>query len=623
MPKRKIISSEHLTLAIVGVVILLILFNALSGLFFGYSFWDVTSDQRYRLSPASREFLAANNQKLTFRLYVSKDLKKNSQLYGNYAEYIHRLLLQYVDYGKGNIKLEIEEIPPYSAPETVLRKLKLRPIDIGDYSHKLYLGANLIRSDSKAVSIPVFDIRRKSILEDDISRLMSIVASDKSPVVAVISPYFNIASLGKVILLDDDWEFIKSLKSGGFNIVPLSSNYDYIPEGIDAVLLYYPTELTPINLYALDQYLLYGGKVMVMLDSFSEAQVAQDNHYVNYDSGMGKFLTNLGVDFYNDMLAGDLDNNQETLIDGKQTAYPFYLKINREQMSSHPIMTNLHQLRHNYGSLLNFNPERSNLQSTILYSTGKNSGLLPVAWAASQTPAVIRRSIKPHNLQFPLALLLEGRFKPLYRRPLIDNDAYLLKTPVFINEAVKDGKLLLVSDSDLAVWANWRGNPDDDNASFYSSDNLLFIRNSLDYLTSSPYVSVGQKFISRGRENLNAIILHSAEKRFNRRYRQLSDDLQQVHTKLNNIEKENYTAKIKNSLGRQQKVYNLQKEENRLQQNLQFLEYQIRETHNSYMTWFAVLMMIIPTILSIIILALIYYVYKCYSRHQQRKIIHD
>ena len=50
----------------------------------------------------------------------------------------------------------------------------------------------------------------------------------------------------------------------------------------DVVLVFYPLGLDKIALYALEQYLLRGGNVIVMLDSFAEERFIGKNKYFSY-----------------------------------------------------------------------------------------------------------------------------------------------------------------------------------------------------------------------------------------------------------------------------------------------------------------------------------------------------
>lgn len=620
---RKIDSDWNLALLFAGILLLLVLFNVLSGLFFGYAVWDATSDKRYNLSEPSINFLNNNETPITIRLYISRDLKQASARYGIYADYVNRMLNKYKEYSNGYINLEIVEITPYSSAEISAGKMGIIPLDIEDTGHDVYLGANFIRPDGEAFSIPTFSIKRKSMLEDDISRTLSRLSASKAPLIGVISPYFDVASSDRIIVFNDDWPFIKQLRAAGFRIKPLGATMSFIPEEIDAVLVYYPVDMIPLNLYAIDQYLLRGGNVMVMLDSFSELRFAENNIYTAYNSGMRKFLENIGVSYYDDILIGDLQNNQEINIDGKKMAYPLYMKIYPEQMANHPIMSRLQTLRLNYISPFNFDESKSGLHSTVLYSSGMQSGLIKADLAVKQSYDSLRQMVKSEDMQFPLALLLEGNFKAFYKVPMVIDTEMVLNMPIFINKAQAEGKLLLVGDSDMAAWSLWRGGSEDGKALFFSSDNVLFIRNALDYLSSSEYVNVGQKFISQNKHSLNDIIKKYAEEKNSTRRSQVYQQLSDVKKQLNKIYNASYETEFDFSEGRQRKIYDLEGQQQSFEQVLKQIDYQIQEDYHKFRKYFIALMMILPSLLAVLIVWLGYYCYGRFYLLRQRKKIYE
>ena len=99
MIKKRIDSNKNLAILIGIVLLLLVLFNVISGLIFGYMLVDTTSDNRYNLSPSTKKYLQENKSNITIRLYVSKNLNQSNQTYGDYADYINRMLYKYVDEG--------------------------------------------------------------------------------------------------------------------------------------------------------------------------------------------------------------------------------------------------------------------------------------------------------------------------------------------------------------------------------------------------------------------------------------------------------------------------------------------------------------------------------------------
>lgn len=618
MDKQRLKSDWNMPLLIGGVLLLLILFNVLSGLIFGYITGDITRDSRYALSDSSRKILRELNDSITIRFYVSKDLQQNSRRYGDYADYINRLLEQYVAHSKGKIKLEQIDVTPFSGSEVEAQKASQNPIILNDTDSHLYLGANFINSKGKSFGIPTFSLNRKSVLEDDISRVLSILNSQRSPLIGVMSPHFNIAAFNKVVNYGSEWPFIKQIKAAGFRILPISPTTAEIPDDVDALLVFYPLDMFQISKYAIDQYLVRGGRVMIMFDALSEVRFSEDDDYRVYNSGMDDFLAHLGVKYYAGALLGDFTNNHRITINGRKVNYPLYIKVIEDNMSQHPINKGLHELRLNYASAFNYKEAKFPLQTTVLFSSGKQSGMVSVEQPLLQSYDILQKNFQMVDKALPLALLLEGKFKPFYSIPVSLDVKFLAKLPPFHSVAYKEGKLLLVGDSDMAAWSLWYGGDDFGDRPFYLSDNILFIRNALDYLTDSGFSEVGQKNIVVSKKNINDIILARVEKKFAEIRAEKALELEATRKESNQLINEEKNNQILTSIGRRKRILDLQLKERDLELSLKQIDYQSQEEYNHELNMFAFIMMFVASLLSIFITFGIYYCYQRFFISKQR-----
>lgn len=609
----------NLPLLIIGGLLLLVLFNVLSGFAFGYIVGDITKDGRYALSSSTRSLLKNLNEAVSIRFYVSKDLSKNSRRYGDYADYINRLLEQYVAHSNGKVKLEQIDITPFSSSEVEAQKAFQKPLTLADdVDSHLYLGANFITSKGKSIGIPFFSLNRKSILEDDISRVISILNSARSPLIGVISPYFNIAAYNKVVNYGSEWPFLKQIKAAGFRILPINPSAAEIPDEVDALLIYYPLAMLQANMYAVDQYLVRGGKVMIMLDAFSELRFTQDDDYRVYDSGMNEFLNHLGVKYYAGALLGDFANNYRVMLNNRKVPYPLYLKVIKNNIADHPINKGISELRLNYASVFSYKEAAFPLRQTVLFTSGDQSGLVSVEQPLLQSYDVLQSNFQMVNKPLPLALLLEGKFKPFYSIPVSLDINFLAKLPPFHSVADNEGKLLLVGDGDMAAWSLWHGAEEISDQPFYLSDNVLFIRNALDYLTDSGFSEVGQKNIIIGKNNLNSVIAAGVEKKFSPLREKTSLELENTKHESHQLAVEEKNNQILSSVGRKKRILELQLKERNLELQLKQIDYQMQEEYNHNMNLFAFIMMFFSCLLSIMTVWGLYYLYQRFYISKQR-----
>lgn len=618
---KSINSNKNLSILIGIVLLLLILFNVISGLIFGYMVFDITSDNRYNLSPTTKKYLQENKSNITIRLYVSKNLNQSNQSYGDYADYINRMLSKYADESNGKIKLDVVEVTPYSSREIEARKLNIRPLETKLENNNLYLGAHFIAENKRVLNIPNFMIERKSILEDDITRLLSILTSDYQPLIGVISPSFNIASQGRIVSFNDDWPFIMQLKVAGFRILPIDSKSASIPENVDALLVYYPLNMFNINLYAIDQYLVRGGNVMIMLDAFSETRFQGLDTFDYYNSGMDNFLREKGIFYLSNRIVGDMQYHQIIDIEGKQTAYPLYINVVKDNMAIHPIMEGINQLRLNYSSFFYLDEDELDLQAKTLFLTSNKTGILSAEKPTQSSYSQLKHLLKEEAKSYPLSILLEGKFFPFFKTPIISNEEFLAKLPLFHAIAEKEGKLLLVGDSDMVNWSLWRNQSKQPNQPFYISDNLFFIRNSMDYLTGSKYITVGQKFLVHSQNNVKQILYEKANEYYETNKKELSDKLHKIKQELSEAETQNNM--FDSSMGQQTRIFNLQQNETNIEEEINQINYKIQKFYNRLLIGFALMLVFIPSLLFIIIIKAIYYYYQNIYLLNKRNTIYE
>ena len=195
----KIKQKFSLSLLIVGMVVLFIAVNLLQSMLFGQAYIDLTADKRYSLTSQSVEFLKKNDTPIMIRMYQSKDLLKQNRILGEYGEYVRKLLLEYKKYGGKKIDLSIVEVEPFANTQVEAEKSGIKPVDFNDGKGLLYLGASFITADGRSEVIDKFDPERINSVEDDITRLLSVLVKKNKTTLGIISPFIKVAESGNVL----------------------------------------------------------------------------------------------------------------------------------------------------------------------------------------------------------------------------------------------------------------------------------------------------------------------------------------------------------------------------------------------------------------------------------------
>ncbi len=340
--KRRISNGVNRTIrAIIGAVfILVIAFSAISICQnVGKSLKvDVTDQKLYTLSDGTKAILSKLHQKITLRLYYAKTaaLKGPDQIryFNNYYEFVKALLEEYVAAAKGMVDLQVIDPRPYSADEVQALQYGLKRFSITE-EESFFFGLVVRTPFGVEKAIPFFSPDRQNFVEYDISYLIDTAITRQKKRIGImsslpvmgqdVSPY-----MARMMRMQNQqpkppWTFVQQLRkqyevknvaTDVNEITPLSS-------GIDILLVIHPKELGEQTLFAIDQFVLKGGKTIVCVDPHCMADrpdrmAMQMGRPSSQKSNLDVLLRTWGLEMPENMFAGD-----------KSLMLPWYVGRNR------------------------------------------------------------------------------------------------------------------------------------------------------------------------------------------------------------------------------------------------------------------------------------------------------
>lgn len=212
--------------------------------------------------------------------------------------------------------------------------------------------------------------------------------------------------------------------------------------------------LSPVEKYALDQYIMHGGRVVFLIDQLDASMdsiAKEDQLAVPYTLGLDDQLFKYGVrlnpDLVQDRVAAPYPivvgqsggQPQAQLID-----WPFFPLVNH--YADHPITRNLDAVLTRFVGSIDTVKASGVRKTPLMFSSDYARALtapVPVSVNA------LRRDVKPEDFNrgaIPVAYLLEGTFTSLYKNRFLPDGA---DTTGFRDTSVPT-RLLVVADGDLA-----------------------------------------------------------------------------------------------------------------------------------------------------------------------------
>jgi ABC-type uncharacterized transport system involved in gliding motility auxiliary subunit len=271
---------------------------------------DLTKGKLYTLSPGTRATRAKLGEPLVLRFYYSKKLGDEIPSYGVYAQRVREMLEEYAAASRGKIELQELDPQPFSDVEDRAVAFGLQGVPLDQGGEQIYFGLAATNATDDQQIIPFFQPERERLLEYDLTKLIHSLAFPKKPVVGLITSLplegdIMAAMQGQPMVPYAVIAQIKPL----YDIKDLSTDLDAVPADVDVLMVAHPQHLPEKTLYAIDQYVLKGGKALVFVDPNSETQQSHPSQLnppgMPLDSNLDKLFASWGVALEPKVVAGD------------------------------------------------------------------------------------------------------------------------------------------------------------------------------------------------------------------------------------------------------------------------------------------------------------------------------
>jgi ABC-type uncharacterized transport system involved in gliding motility auxiliary subunit len=431
---------------------------------------DLTEQHLYTLSPGTRAILSGLKEPVTLRLFYSRQLGTTIPAYGTYADRVREMLAEYAQASGGKVRLEFLNPEPFSDTEDRAMAYGLQGVPVDQSGQQVYFGiagTNLLDDER---SIAFLQPERERFLEYDLSRLVYDLSNPARPVVGVMSS----------LPLDGDPRMMMMTRGQGggqpyavmtvlrqtnqVRTVPTDSTA--IDPDIKVLLVAQAQHLSDATQYAIDQFVMRGGALMVMVDPFSEAEAAMPDPSgmppADTSSDLKRLFDAWGVGFDPGVVVGDPNGAWRVRAPGaRQQAVDYLAWFNIRDGISHndPATADLQQVTVASSGYLTTQPGAA-IEFTPLLSSSAQSGLIPVDKVKSPDPAAILAGFQPAGGPRVIAARVHGMLKsafaspPPLPAPAAGQPAPAPRPPQLM-ETKAPANLVLVADSDILADRFW------------------------------------------------------------------------------------------------------------------------------------------------------------------------
>jgi ABC-type uncharacterized transport system involved in gliding motility auxiliary subunit len=301
------------TLALLSLASALVLFvsvNVIAGHVLRSARIDLTSGRIYTLSEGTARTIAEIQEPITLRYYFSRRLGDEIPSYGIYAQRVRETLEEYAARAKGKIDLQVIDPEPFSPDEDRAVALGLQGVPLEQGGEKVYFGLAATNSTDDQELIPFFQPERERFLEYDLTKMIHSIARPKKTVVGLVTALpmegdFAAALQGQPLR---PYAIVSQLRQL-YELRTISTEFDKVEPDIDVLLIAHPQGLSDKTLYAIDQFVLGGGRALVFVDPHSETQQMHPNRYAPpggpSDSNLEPLFKAWGVELEPKVVVGD------------------------------------------------------------------------------------------------------------------------------------------------------------------------------------------------------------------------------------------------------------------------------------------------------------------------------
>ena len=372
---------------------------------------DLTDGKLYTLSEGTKKVLRGLESPIRLRLYVSQGEAVPVQL-RSFARRVEDLANEFKAVAGSNLVIETYDPKPDSEDEERAQDdgVEAQQLFTGE---QFYLGIVVSQLDRRQV-LPVVSMQRERLLEYDLARAIARVGSAERPVLGLMSalPVLGEKFNPMTRQSAEPWVLAGELKRD-YDVRQVSLLADAIDPAIQTLLVIHPRDLPEATEYALDQFVLRGGKLIVFVDPYAFFDQQPSPMPGVGGGGTSSSLPRLFKAWGVEMNPGKVVADVVYASGAGQRYTPTVLTLNRTALNRDEVATSqVETLLYAFGGAFDVKPV-AGLKATALLQSSPNSMLVDNVVATLSGDAATK-GFQPDNKPRPLALRLTGKFRTAF-----------------------------------------------------------------------------------------------------------------------------------------------------------------------------------------------------------------
>ncbi|MGC1387744.1 MAG: Gldg family protein [Steroidobacteraceae bacterium] len=512
---------------------------------------DLTQNRLYTLSPGTKQVLGEIKEPVNLYFYFSRDTAaKQAPLIMPYASRVREFLEEIAARSGGKIHLRVIDPQPFTEDEDHAAEAGLQSIAVGAGSEAIYFGLAGTNSTDGRSAIPSFQPDREEFLEYDVAKLIHELAMPKKPVIGLLSSLPMQGQFNPMTgQMGEQWPILSQIEQL-FTVRTLSTDVDHIDKDVDVLMVVHPKQLPPRTLYAIDQFVMRGGRMLLFVDPDSGADTSgQDpsNPFAgataNHSSNLQPLLSAWGIEYDPTKVIGDLVLGLEvrSSMQAPPSRHIGILGLRSDDMNPKDVVTSsLDVINVATAGFLSARPGTKVTIEPLLRTSTSAAPIPAQRFNALSDPSSLRDGFKSTGTRYAIAVRLTGPLQTAFPQGAPPDQKPAAGPPSpHLSQSAVPANIVVIADTDILMdymWVQTRELMGQRVAQAFAN-NGDFVANVLDNLSgSSALISIrGRATFARPFERVEAL-KRRADDRLRAKALELQTELQQTEAKLTELQ---------------------------------------------------------------------------------------
>ena len=278
---------------------------------------DLTQDDLYSLSPGTKNIVSDLQGPLEIMFFYSESATEDTPQIRTYANRVQELLREIIIASNNRISLSVIDPQPFSEEEDLATQFGIQAVPISQGTPGIYFGLVVAQPEDRennpqgraAETLPLIRPELEQFLEYEFMKLITKVNEPDLQVVGLLTELDIDGGFDPVAGQATAQWMIMDIIRQLYAVQRVDNTTVEIDEEIDILMIVHPQGLSERMLYAVDQFVMRGGKTMVFLDPNADSMVSRTQQGNLIPAGMSSELPGLleawGLEFPGDKVLTD------------------------------------------------------------------------------------------------------------------------------------------------------------------------------------------------------------------------------------------------------------------------------------------------------------------------------